>query len=419
MRFKSSFVHLFIALFRNAVFLVKVILPRLKAWRKKPLVVFDLGSVGLREHFDPVIEWLLTNSGVQILVVVPEYEWNSYQPVSEPRKARYRIGLMTYRDFLIMPFKPAVTVSFHPESGLRLVSRVWRFSPFSPVRIVMQHGLSDKAAFGEIGKSDPLADFDVVFLIGPIFREGSLRKYRKNHPETYSRLVFLNTGSPKTDLLFRASDDGTALLKELGLDTSLRTVCYAPTWERYASLERHGREIITQLAHLDVNVLVKLHHASLDTYPHDYIIKLGHGGRDWRKTLREIEQRLPNVRLAPGKDATPYFLVSDLLVSDVSGAAFEFVLQDKPVIFFDTPEIFEFYGGDGIHYYGRECGDIVTTVEELIPAVQRNLTSPCHMSNQRKKWISRISYSRGDATQRVCVAIVSYAMGQGNKLVGL
>ncbi len=366
---------------------------RLHGLGGRPLVVFDIDAVGLREHYDPLIHWLLAHGRCTLIIAVVDAELEAYRAKGVPWGA----WCMSKSWFVQISCIPVVSVSFHPENGSDLAARL---QERTTQRVVMQHGLSDKAAFGEIGKSDPLADFDVVFLVGPVFREGSLEIYRQKHPQSFAHLRFMEIGLPKTDALFKNPTPRDNLLKKLGLDAARPTVCYAPTWEKWASLEQHGVEIIEALADLPVNVIVKLHHASLCTTHYDWILRDGHGGKDWRKIIAELETRHPNVRLATEQDATPYLIASDLLVSDASGIAYEFILLDRPVVFFDVPDLFTKYGKDGIHYWGRASGDIVGNVESLKQTVMLNLRDPARKQAERVKWMARISYSRGDATEK-------------------
>jgi CDP-glycerol glycerophosphotransferase (TagB/SpsB family) len=133
----------------------------------------------------------------------------------------------------------------------------------------------------------------------------------------------------------------------------------------------------------------------------------GHGGKNWRQIICEIEKRRSNLKLATGQDATPYMLASDVLVSDASGVAYEFILLDRPVVFFDVPELFARYGKNGIHFWGREGGDIVRDVEELREAVMLNMRNPARKKPQREKLLPRICYSRGDATEKAGRAILA------------
>jgi hypothetical protein len=365
----------------------------------RQLVVFDIDAVGLREHYNPIINWLIKYECTVVIAVV-DMEFSAYRAGGVPRGA----WCMSKSEFAKLNCIPAVTVSFQPQNGSELAQQLRNAKT---QRVVMQHGLSDKDVFTDDAKPDPLADFDAVFLAGQIFREGSLERYRQKYPDTFNRLRFMEIGLPKTDALFNTDLKRAALLLQMGLDPALKTVCYAPTWENCASLEKNGPAIIESLAALPINVIVKLHHLSLSLMNYDWLIRDGHGGKNWRQIICEIEKRRPNVKLAMGQDATPYMLASDVLVSDASGAAYEFMLVNRPVVFFDVPELFARYGKNGIHFWGREGGDIVRDIEELTGKVMLNVRHPERKKPQREKLLSRICYSRGDATEKAGRAILA------------
>jgi hypothetical protein len=139
-------------------------------------------------------------------------------------------------------------------------------------------------------------------------------------------------GYPKVDCLVDGSLDRQAILERLGLDPSLPTVLYAPTWSPYSSLNLMGRELIPSLGRLGVNVLVKLHDRSYDTTTR------GSGGVDWRQRLASI-CAAHNAHLVQDSDASPYLFCADLLVTDHSSVGFEFMLLDRPLVVIDSPEL--------------------------------------------------------------------------------
>src|SRR5205085_67215 len=51
-------------------------------------------------------------------------------------------------------------------------------------------------------------------------------------------------GFPKVDCLVDGSLDRSSIQQSLGLDPSLPTVLYAPTWSPYSSLHSHGFDIV-------------------------------------------------------------------------------------------------------------------------------------------------------------------------------
>lgn len=373
------------------------------------LIVIHLQEVGLREHVEPVIGWLLESRKAAVIVVLPQSQLAEYRSAIQSGTPGPKVRwIMSESQFARTRCRPAVVLSIHPETP-SMVAR--RFAGTDTCRVVMQHGLSDKGAFLVEGSdtTDPLADYDVVFLAGPIFREGSLRSYAEVNPASFRRLQFLEIGLPKTDSLFRPNLSRDAVLDELGLDARRPVVCYAPTYQASASLEQAGVEIMRALATLDANIIVKLHHCSLKDPKREPWIAAETGGKDWRAIVHGIEHETPNLRLATRQDANPYLAAADVLVSDASGAAYEYLLLNRPLVFFDTPRLFEEFGTNGIHYWGRACGDIVSGPDTLCRAVQRAIDDPSHNSQQRDAMIQRIVYTCGDASERAGRAILSLA----------
>src|SRR5206468_12612283 len=66
----------------------------------------------------------------------------------------------------------------------------------------------------------------------------------------------------------------------------------------------------------------------------------GAGGIDWRERLRAYTARR-NVFVVDDADASPYLVVSDLLVTDHSTVGFEFMLLDRPVVVVHQPALID------------------------------------------------------------------------------
>lgn len=139
-------------------------------------------------------------------------------------------------------------------------------------------------------------------------------------------------GYPKVDCLVDGSLDAAAIGATLGLDPTVPTVLYAPTWSPHSSLNAHGESVLHALAALDVNVVVKLHDRSLDASDR------GAGGIDWRARLAQLGLKR-RVHLAEGADASPYLYIADVLVTDHSSVGFEYMLLDRPIVVVKCPEL--------------------------------------------------------------------------------
>lgn len=190
------------------------------------------------------------------------------------------------------------------------------------------------------------------------------------------------------------------MLESLKLDPGRPTVLYAPTYQREASLEQNGLAIIESLASLNINMLMRLHHLSVAPRKNGTFVP-----RDWRTVLRKLEHKYLNLRVVEG-DSNPYFVAADLLVGDVSGACYEYILQDKPVVFYDVPSFFEAHGKSGVSYWGRDAGTIVTNPCKLKTAVMDELQNPACRAAARRKLISQLVYECGNAAKRAIAALV-------------
>jgi hypothetical protein len=367
------------------------------------VVVLYIVTAGIREHMEPVLQALLARK--RFIIVVVSRDSRSVPTLAAEFKAKLgrslssKVFIVRYSDFEYLDLVPHALVSFHPESKLPFEVRP---SEQPMPRVVMLHGLSDKGkTFGGRSVERFLDSYNALFLTGPVTLERYQERYLSQHPDSSTRIAVFEVGHPKVDSLFDGTYDRAKISSSLEIDPTKKTVLYAPTFEKWGSLETCGLDVIERLASMDVNLLVKLHHWSLctDASWSGLLRSEGHGGKDWRGTMREVSRQFPNCKLVEG-NANPYLVVSDLMVSDASGVAYEFVLQNKPVVFIDVPALFQELGPDGIHYWGRSCGDIVYDLEQLTAVVQRNLRYPEATEAQRLVLIDRLVYNKGSAAAK-------------------
>jgi hypothetical protein len=365
----------------------------LPALLRQPLVAIHVQEPGLRDQVEPVLRWLADTGQVPIVVIAPDDAVaRSRDSAGLARPDPFGPCLVTESEFARSRIEPAVLLTLHPETpsaigaGLR-ASGCWR--------AVMQHGLSDKEVFASRFVDDPLEHVDVVLLAGPAFRRGSLSRYLERHPEACHRLQVLAAGLPKTDRLIATPERAS---RAAGRPGGRPIVCYAPTYERCASLQENGIAIIRALASLPVSVRVRLHHWSAkDPAVHPWVAAETDGIR-WPEAIEALSRELPNVGLATD-DAIECLESADVLVSDASGIAFEFMLLDRPVVFFDVPRLFERYGAGGVHAWGRAGGDVVSTTGDLTAAVARALADPGRLRRERRAIVDALLYVPGRATE--------------------
>ncbi len=240
--------------------------------------------------------------------------------------------------------------------------------------------------------------FDRLFLIGEYHRRKFVRTgvLREDDPKG------VRVGMPKTDALLGDRAAGRALLARLGLDPATPTVAYCPTrsGDHGSSLERFGADVIDRLAQLPTNVLVKLHDRSLPRFRRGL-------ATDWSALVVE-RARGSRVRLVTDHDVTPVLLAADVLVSDLSSVANEFLLRDRPIVFLPVERhekklkksMKRRFGGDDPEDLDwlRGGGEVVADVAGLHGAIERALADPAALRAERRERADRLFYNHGRAT---------------------
>jgi hypothetical protein len=200
---------------------------------------------------------------------------------------------------------------------------------------------------------------------------------------------------PKADRLVDGTLKRDVILQSLGLDRRLPTVLYAPTWTPYSSLNALGEDLVTALAKTGVNLIVKLHDNSLDVSD-----VRNSGGIDWVRRLGPALQG-PRGHLAKRGTISPYLVAADLMISDHSSAAFEYLLLDRPLIRIEMPELIARTNipPDYVALMA-ESSTSVKELPEILRAVEQGLANPGLQSKPRKAVAEELFYMPGTATAR-------------------
>lgn len=269
--------------------------------------------------------------------------------------------------------------------------------------VQMFHGVSPK----NYAVQPQIDRYDRVFLVGEYHR----RKFVRAGWLTEDDPRALRIGMPKTDPLLAAVTDREAQLAELGLDPSRPVVLYAPTRSGSAgsSLDVMGAEVIDRIAGMPVNLLVKLHDRSRRRFRRQLRV-------DYERLVREREVRHPgSVRLWPDHDVVPAMRLADVLISDLSSVAGEFLLRDRPIVFLGVPgheakirsSAQRAFGADDPDHLDamRESGELIGAPAEVAAAIERALADPGARSALRRARAAQLFYHPGQATRRALEAI--------------
>ncbi len=252
-------------------------------------------------------------------------------------------------------------------------------------RIQVFHGVSFKGRM----YTPKIRKFSDLFLVGEDMRRRFIEKglYEEDSP------CFHRIGMPKLDVLCDGSLERDSTLARLGVDPRRPVVLYAPTWRSESSLYGPGLEFIKNCASQDMfTLIIKLHDWTLDPSTNPI---------DWVKAGPELENEV--VRFSYCSNIAPLLHASDVLISDGSSVANEYLLLDRPVIWMDAPELIRKYGATiDLDGWGRKTGRIVKNEDACMEACIDSLNNPAEFSRVRREAAKDIFYNPGTATERFC-----------------
>lgn len=364
-----------------------------RAGRKVVLLEFPQASH--TSYYLPVMRYLRANAPDVALVVM----YASHLPTRRLLEQSLRDN--GFGDLFI-------TGRWNVGAGADLYLSTNQFTPGLPgvYSVCFFHGQPSK---GITFNRRALETYDAFFFYGPLHLR-ALDRYVEHHGAGHPyRPEIVETGYPKTDPLFDGSISRDKVLRELGLPVASRTVLYAPAFNEHASLRTAGHDIVRRLSQIDgINVLIKLAGHTVENTVKGYST----GGVDWPEALRRYESG--RVRLVLEPDINPCLLAADIMVTDVSGVAYDFLALDKPVVFWDCPDFYlkhavQFDGSltladclaDDSMNAGRNFGMVVRDCGELEQAIAGLRDGLDPTAGLRANLVERILFHPGKATEAV------------------
>ena len=268
---------------------------------------------------------------------------------------------------------------------------IWATLPRGAPRIQFFHGVAGKYADRYDRPELSVREWDRFFFINRRRMNNFIACGAIEPDSRAARLV----GMPKVDRLVDGSLHRDVILQTLGLDPRLPTVLYAPTWTPYSSLNAVGEDLVAALVKTGTNLIVKLHDNSLDSSD-----VRNSGGIDWVARLGPALQG-PRGHLAKRGTISPYLVASDLMISDHSSAAFEYLLLNRPLIRIEMPELIARTNipPDYVALLA-DASTTVRSVPEIVGAVEHGLANPGLLGHTRRIVAEELFYKPGTATTR-------------------
>ena len=198
--------------------------------------------------------------------------------------------------------------------------------------------------------------------------------FKFNTKNFLSNITLKEVGYTKLDKLFKIKKNKKKKNKN---------IIYAPSWDEGTSLRFYGKEIIHKISNAfpNDNIFIKPHPALLEP-KNSLNFKFYTGGIEWDKEINKIRKKTSNIFYIKD-NLTNLIPTCDVLVTDISGAALEFIYFRKKVIFIDSPIFYEkvqrerkydskLSKNNLMFNSGRKFGFIVKNLEQLIEEIKSN-----------------------------------------------
>lgn len=373
----------------------------------KKIIILDIEETTFIPHIFPLVKILKEKTNSISYYIATHYEGDpAFEIFGVPLSKQFNVNLS--REF--------------SQADIFLSPHIYGVGSKNSVKVHINHNQPVK--YESYQKLD-FINFDAHFLTSPLHREQTENTIKKYNLESRNIKLF-DIGYSKSDALLNGKYKREEVLKELNLDTSLKTVLYAPSWDEGLSLRTFGEEVIENILKVkNINLIVKLHPISYSPEKGpNYLFYTG--GINWIERLSKFEAN-KNFRHVPTNNIDPILSASDLMVTDVSSVALEFIMLDKPVIYIDCPEFFEktlkktysnfgdttadFVRNDPKANAGRHVGTVVYDINKLSDVIEKCLDKPDEHSELRKEFAKQLSYNPGNAA--------GAAAGQIMKLLSL
>jgi CDP-glycerol glycerophosphotransferase (TagB/SpsB family) len=239
------------------------------------------------------------------------------------------------------------------------------------LKVQVFHGLDEEVK----GFYNITGFFDLYCTTGPVMTENFLKiAKQKKH------FLVKETGWPKLDPVYKNewgfSDQKDKLIKQYKLIPELPVILYAPTFPPKYTSAPDLLDSINKLKNCKYNWIIKFH-SLMD------------------QSIRERYKKLDgnNFRVVDELNILPFMAGSDIMITDTSSVAYEFLHFNRPLITYQA-------------IARRDKGINIQDPSELSPAIERSLNDPNEFSHNRESCLQDIHpYFDGNSSNRVLKGI--------------
>lgn len=262
------------------------------------------------------------------------------------------------------------------------------------------HAIPFKNSAGDREHKKGLAEFDLHPVSSPWFKE----YYASGIGLASDKVVV--TGYPRIDRLLKPGYyNRERIITEIGFKPDQPIILYAPTWEQ----ENKGGEPLFPFGD-DGKFLEELD-GFLEKNRMQMIIRLHPKWKGWTPQPSPLRQSCLRFHSAKTDwDAEKYLSVTDVLITDWSSIANDFLVLDRPIVFLDNPPKFFYYGY--LIPPEERPGAIVKTKEGLFGALVKAASDPKEYSEKRRALREKVHFGLDGQASARTIAVMEERLGK-------
>jgi len=266
-------------------------------------------------HFEHIIAELTQGLNRQICYVTSSSN-DSVLQREDPNILTFHIGFGSARTVFFRTLQADVMVMTMPDLNTFHI----KTSAFPVHYVYVHHSMVSTHMVYRNGAFD---HFTSILCVGPHHvAEILAREKQLNLPEKH----LIEHGYGRLDSVIKATAQSSEPLRPSAESKQGTRVLIAPSWGDDALLETCGMELVSVLSEAGYQTVVRPHPMTIKTTP---------------RVFRELVQRFesdPNVTFDLNMSSHESLSNSDIMISDWSGAAFEYAFGfERPVLFVDVP----------------------------------------------------------------------------------
>jgi len=363
-------------------------------------VIIDCELSTLNQYLEPV---------VNELVKIPEQLFEFYYGET------IRGAGASYVNYNKKNTFPVEIYQYLKGNMIFLSPHIYPKGPPTALKIFLDHAICS-VKFSHHPK-DLYANYDIHCVTGKLNEE----KVSKilNQFKLIDKVKIINVGYPKSDKLFQGTFLKENIFNKLKLDSNKKTVLYTPSWEQGLSLREFGVSLVnTILKSSELNLIIKLHPCSLvSIQDENYVFYTG--GINWVEKFTPFLNR-PNCVFINSFKVDELLVISDIMITDLSSVALEFITLDKPVIYLDCPKFEETFKNvykefndtsysellnNPLCNAGRHVGLVNYDYSTILDDISFIINNPEYKRKERKEYSECLLSNKGNASS-VCVEMI-------------